>query len=179
MKSSKKNLGFTLIELLVVISIIGLLSVIVLASLNTARAKGRDAGRIATMIQLRNALELYRTTYGQYPTYYPVGTVGPGWLGEYFGMNNGSFVTQGASNGSTLLPGLIPTYIRSFPTNPPNPNNYIFLYYSDGNDYMFEAYEYLETPLSTNSPFYSSNTDKYSPFIYSRKSFIDDAGYYF
>lgn len=59
--------GFTLIELLVVISIISLLSSIVLASLNGARAKARDAQRFSDLSEIRNALELYRNTYNAYP----------------------------------------------------------------------------------------------------------------
>ena len=51
--------GFTLIELLVVIAIIGILASIVLASLNTARIKSRDARRIADIKQIQIALELY------------------------------------------------------------------------------------------------------------------------
>jgi len=51
--------GFTLIELLVVIAIIGILASVVLASLNTARRKSRDARRVADIKQIQLALELY------------------------------------------------------------------------------------------------------------------------
>ena len=65
-KSYKR--GFTLIELLVVIAIIGILSSIVLASLNSARQKGRDARRVSDIKQLQLALELYYDAKGQYAT---------------------------------------------------------------------------------------------------------------
>lgn len=54
-----KQRGFTLIELLVVIAIIGILSSVVLASLNGARKKGRDARRISDLKQIQLALEMY------------------------------------------------------------------------------------------------------------------------
>ncbi|HTR18704.1 MAG TPA: prepilin-type N-terminal cleavage/methylation domain-containing protein [Candidatus Paceibacterota bacterium] len=50
--------GFTLIELLVVVAIIGLLASIILVSLTTARAKGRDARRLADLKEMANAMEL-------------------------------------------------------------------------------------------------------------------------
>lgn len=61
------NKGFTLIELLVVISIVGLLSSILLAGLNGARSKARDARRLSDMRQVQLALELYRDANGFYP----------------------------------------------------------------------------------------------------------------
>ncbi len=53
-----KNKGFTLIELLVVIAIIGILSSVVLASLNTARDKGEDAAIKANLTNIRAQAEL-------------------------------------------------------------------------------------------------------------------------
>ena len=67
MFSKKSAKGFTLIELLVVIAIIGILSSVVLASLNTARLKSRDTRRIADIKQLQLALALYFDSNAAYP----------------------------------------------------------------------------------------------------------------
>lgn len=56
-----------MIELLVVISVIGILSSFVVTSLNSARAKARDALRKADMSQLRTALDLYYDDHARYP----------------------------------------------------------------------------------------------------------------
>jgi prepilin-type N-terminal cleavage/methylation domain-containing protein len=60
--------GFTLIELLVVIAIIGILASVVLASLNSARQKSRDARRISDVQQIKLGLELYFDQAGTYPS---------------------------------------------------------------------------------------------------------------
>lgn len=54
--------GFTLIELLVVIAIIGLLSSVILAVLSSARAKARDARRVADISTLNKAVAIYESS---------------------------------------------------------------------------------------------------------------------
>lgn len=90
--------GFTLIELLVVIAIIGLLSSIVMSSLNSARVKARDAKRIADLRSIRVALRLYLDDFKQYPT-------------------NGYWTCSHLANWTALQTSLAP-YISSLPKDP-------------------------------------------------------------
>lgn len=60
------NKGFTLIELLVVVAIIGLLASVVLVSLNSARAKARDAAIKEDVHQFTNLMTLNYNDYGSY-----------------------------------------------------------------------------------------------------------------
>ncbi len=73
MKFTSKK-GFTLIELLVVVAIIGILASIVLVSLNSARAKGRDASAKGSMSSLRAAAEIWYDDHnGSYVNFCPPG----------------------------------------------------------------------------------------------------------
>ena len=64
---SKSKKGFSLIELMVVIVIIAMVATLVIASLISARKKGRDARRIADMNSLKTALELFFEHNKVYP----------------------------------------------------------------------------------------------------------------
>src|SRR6185436_4911938 len=102
MKTSHSR-GFTLIELLVVIAIIGILSSVVLASLNSARKKGRDARRISDVKQIQLALEVYYDTNQSYPA--------------------------GGGAASTTLATLVTNnFISSVPQDPTNSGSYVYSY---------------------------------------------------
>jgi prepilin-type N-terminal cleavage/methylation domain-containing protein len=108
----KAEKGFTLIELLVVIAIIGILSSIVLASLNTARQKSRDAKRVSDVRQLQLAFELFFDSCRQYPT----------------GVN-GTMPTTGTANGCTS-PTTLGSFIPAIPIPPSGAGLLVYSYHS-------------------------------------------------
>ena len=117
-----KKQGFTLLELLVVIAIIGVLSAVVLASLNGSRVKARNASVLAQMDEYIKALNLYyHDNQGVYPSGW-INTaitnrrrrvcVGDGPVSAY----NGCSAFSDNSSGSTvsdLYAKLVPTYIST------------------------------------------------------------------
>jgi len=151
MKIKKENLlGFTLVELLVVISIIGLLSSFAVVSLNTARAKARDALRKGDMAQIRTALNLYYDDHLGYPTSAAspdcdnwVATEPYGATLDQAGADCYSLVLGPALTGGTR------PYLGSLPKDPRNPGNqiatqgqFIYRYVSNNPSNSLYASEY-------------------------------------
>lgn len=121
---SRLSKGFTLVELLVVIAIIGILATLILLQLGTARAKARDAKRVADVSQIRTAAELFFDDNGGT---YPVGLLCPATgvtcvaqsAGPAFAGNN---LTEYIS--TTLLPvDPLTAAAYGYTWNPASPNN--------------------------------------------------------
>jgi prepilin-type N-terminal cleavage/methylation domain-containing protein len=65
----KKQGGFTLIELLVVIAIIGILASVILASLDSARNKAKDAAISGDLATIQTQMEMYFNDNGGFGGY--------------------------------------------------------------------------------------------------------------
>jgi prepilin-type N-terminal cleavage/methylation domain-containing protein len=100
--------GFTLIELLVVIAIIGVLSSIVISSLNQAKNKANDVRRKMDLKQIQTALELYYSSCNTYVvaqnctgTGYGAGS-GNGWFSYDYGAGTAGSVAKGLVDNGTI-----------------------------------------------------------------------------
>lgn len=137
-KQHNKNRGFTLIELLVVISIIGLLSSIVLASLNQAKKKAQATTIIQQFTQLRNAIEMYRLQNGYVPCQYRLD--------------------------NTCSANQFSDYGKGIETNDKSGSNYpLYRQASSGN--LFTSYLSPFIPAIPHAPLWSNNGDNYY-FVY-------------
>lgn len=139
--------GFTLVELLVVISIIGLLSSVVLASLSSARAKARDTRRISDMRQIGLALQLYYDANGSYPN-------GGGW--QYSNGANPAGVEWDNPSQPQSLGTLLKPYISPLPKDPINSpgsaphyggQSYAYIYISPDKYNLVAKFENTSNPL--------------------------------
>ena len=140
--------GFTLIELLVVIAIIGILSAVVLASLNTARGKANDAQRLTNIRSVQQALELYASDNdGKYPT------TANTWYSHCTAF--GGYAVDSA------IPGLVPKYIGSLPSDSQQNDTAVaccYMYLSNATDYKYIFYNCAASKAcysSTINPGYS------------------------
>ena len=121
--------GFTLIELLVVVAIIGVLSSVVLANLNSARRKARDVERASDMKQILNAVSLFYNTYGCVPR--TAGTTcAPSVTSGYSDGNTDGEGGFDISNVGGFMPFLVASgFISQVPVDPINNSTYRYRYY--------------------------------------------------
>ena len=143
--------GFTLVELLIVISIMAVIAAIMLATLQTARGKARDANRYESLIQIRNALNRYYSDFGAYPA-----TPNQWYSSEpgdaNFSNNSGNWIPglvssgmigslprdpQGGLSANTVCATAVPAFTRAF------------VYKSDGKEYKLISLCALEGALLT------------------------------
>ncbi len=106
--------GFTLIEILVVIGILGVLSGIIVGSLNVGRERARDAKRISEVTELKKALELYYAQHSRYPISTSCGATVPDntWCNSVESLTGGHWIRDSGT------PGVLAPYISKEPTEP-------------------------------------------------------------
>lgn len=114
--------GFTLIELLVVVSLIGVLATLVIANMNSARERARDAQRKSDLRNIQTALRLYYNDNGGYPQSSSGNIVGC----------SGSCVWGEAWTKSDI------TYMNLLPNDPLDGQTYTYTY-TDSENYTLKA----------------------------------------
>lgn len=114
------------------ISIIALLSSVVLASLQSARSKARDQSTISGALQLRNAVEIYKTKNGYYPHQAPGVSTGADYY-QYYTNPPTTPTFSHPIGGFDLASILVPGYIANIPST----NGQMIGYMSSGSMVKF------------------------------------------
>ncbi len=124
-KKNKGVFGFTLIELMVAIAIVAIMAAVGMVMYSTAQKAGRISKRIQDLSALRTAIELYKSSTGNYPNQNVAATCG---------------------NSATALGALVPNYMTSLPADPLGGTN-CYRYQSDAasNSQEYKIWTYITT----------------------------------
>ncbi|MEY2702991.1 MAG: hypothetical protein RLY43_1629 [Bacteroidota bacterium] len=155
----KTSKGFTLIELLVVVAIISLLSSVVMAALNDARARARDTRRMEDLRQINTALQLYLQDHEEAPVL--------SW------DNMTGFSSSKDSDWNELQTQLSP-YIKSLPKDPLNGKD-INMYQPWNENYSIAStYRYYYRRTDMNSFNWCAEHADNSPNCTDKRGYILD-----
>ena len=69
MSVSRRRRGFTLIELVIVVLVLGIIAAVAAPKLFDDTTSARESGTRQSLTTIRNAIELYRATTGNYPPF--------------------------------------------------------------------------------------------------------------
>ncbi|EKD91402.1 MAG: hypothetical protein ACD_30C00014G0012 [uncultured bacterium] len=128
--STRNKKGFTLIELLVTIAIIAILAAVGTVVYSSTQKSARISKRLQDLNALKTAVELYKSTTGQYP------------------LQAGSFQCM------RLVSGLAPAYMPTIPEDPLTGDTYCYQYYSeDGNNYKVRTSPNITSAEMTSNEF--------------------------
>ena len=148
--SRSQQPGFSLLEGLIVLAVVGLLAAFAAVSLSSARARMRDAQRLASMSTLKSALQIYWLDKATYPS--------------SDGVNLGLAVTKSevlTSNGfSTRADATGTVYLPSVPTGPNVGEYYQYKGGPNGYSVRFKTESDTEFGLANVYYLHSSGIDK-------------------
>lgn len=115
--------AFTLIELLVVVSLLGVLATLVIANLNSARERARDATRKSDLRSIQTALRLYYNDNSGYPQSFD---------GNIVGCDGNCTWGEAWVNDNV-------TYMNILPNDPLTGQSYVYTGVVGGEDYTLMA----------------------------------------
>lgn len=122
--------GFSLIEILIVAGVIGLLTLILFSTVNTTRAKTRDAKRLSDVAQIQIALDLYQKEEGSYPSIEKYLALGKWNVDKLCDSASGGFVANGVECQIEYI---------NLPSDPLTQRDYLLVSSQDGYNLYFQT----------------------------------------